>query len=236
MLWSQRVVPSGSWMDNFKDGRQRTADSSGASDALCAGAYKVIMHLALAASSPSDVERARSVSAASTALGQLEQASARLLSAMSSTAESERAIRHCQAAANEFRTRVERVLAHSPAHDEVSELAQGVLVSLERSLAELKRSASAAGRPSPTNAATGAAASSLDESMAFLGQSLTNVETISSRIKMISLNAAVEAARLGQHGSAFAVIATALRDLSAETETAVASMRDNLALHKHGDS
>ncbi len=78
-------------------------------------------------------------------------------------------------------------------------------------------------------------AQEMNESMEFLNRTLSNVESISSRIKMISLNAAVEAARLGQNGAAFAVIATAVRNLSIETEHAVTSMRETLSVHRKSE-
>ena len=58
--------------------------------------------------------------------------------------------------------------------------------------------------------------------------SLTEIDQISRKIKFIAINATVEAARVGDTGRAFAVIASEIKTLSEQTQEAVDRIRSEL--------
>lgn len=58
-------------------------------------------------------------------------------------------------------------------------------------------------------------------------QMTEDVENIAGKINLLSLNAAIEAARAGDAGRGFSVVATNIRDLSENSKDAVGSAREN---------
>lgn len=58
-------------------------------------------------------------------------------------------------------------------------------------------------------------------------QMTEDVESIAGKINLLSLNAAIEAARAGDAGRGFSVVATNIRDLSENSKDAVGSAREN---------
>ncbi len=57
----------------------------------------------------------------------------------------------------------------------------------------------------------------------------TLIEKISDQTKLLALNATIEAARAGEAGRGFAVVAHEVKELSVETQTAVAQIRETVA-------
>ena len=67
------------------------------------------------------------------------------------------------------------------------------------------------------------------EDRELLGKAIANIDTISSSINLIALNASIEAARAGDAGKGFAVIASDIRDLSHKAGIAIEDMRSRIA-------
>ena len=64
-----------------------------------------------------------------------------------------------------------------------------------------------------------------------------DVESIAGKINLLSLNAAIEAARAGDAGRGFSVVATNIRDLSENSKESVGSARENdEGIHKAIDN
>lgn len=58
---------------------------------------------------------------------------------------------------------------------------------------------------------------------------VTLITSIADQTNLLSLNAAIEAARAGQHGKGFAVVASEVRNLSTETKKAIGKVTDMIA-------
>lgn len=76
--------------------------------------------------------------------------------------------------------------------------------------------------------------SNISDSMVDINQNIDkynkmteDVESIAGKINLLSLNAAIEAARAGDAGRGFSVVATNIRDLSENSKDAVGSAREN---------
>ena len=74
-----------------------------------------------------------------------------------------------------------------------------------------------------------------DALMRQIGEIITLVRGVSDRTNLLALNAAIEAARAGDHGTGFAVVATEVRSLADKTRASTLQMRGVLAdLHGRG--
>jgi len=207
--------------------------------------HKVVMYLAVAARSESDSELQSLLEKIQKSFAVLNKNTAKITAGLEELLRSERAesatvpefsLADSHPTVCEFEQRAAKLIdrlaeGSTLSHIELSSLADLVAGPLAKSLNGIKTDFYKRYRDDRDRQAQ-----AMNEAMDFLNRTLTNVESISSRIKMISLNAAVEAARLGQNGAAFAVIATAVRNLSIETEKAVTSMRDTLTIHKRSEN
>lgn len=68
---------------------------------------------------------------------------------------------------------------------------------------------------------------SADQGRKVMEAAVSEIDNISTSINLISLNASVEAARAGQYGKGFAVIASEIQELSQRSKQAVDRVRSN---------
>ncbi len=69
----------------------------------------------------------------------------------------------------------------------------------------------------------------LNEDSLHIGQVVQTIRTLSNQTNILSLNAGIEAARAGQHGKGFSIVAQEVRNLARKTELSLDSIQQQVA-------
>lgn len=111
----------------------------------------------------------------------------------------------------------------------VAVAAGGLAVSIARVSCQIGRTAEVARQAAERTGQTHATLGGLTEAVARIGSMTKLIRTIAGQTKMLALNAAIEAARAGDAGQGFGVVANEVKDLAQQTSLAAETISGQIA-------
>lgn len=125
--------------------------------------------------------------------------------------------------------RLEQVAAASDRFvRDISLLADALAATIDRVRGHTVRARDAATEAVSLSEAGSARGRMLGEAAAAIEATLRSVQTIAGQAQLLAINAAIEAARLGQNGGGFAVVAREMRQFAGKTRDAVSEIGERI--------
>ncbi len=117
------------------------------------------------------------------------------------------------------------------ASDDVAEIAvsaRGILGRIRRSAGDITASRQASDRAAGDLASADETVQRLAQSAARIGEVVTLIQSVARQTSLLALNASIEAARAGDAGQGFAVVASGVKKLSAQTAQATEDIAEQV--------
>ncbi len=111
---------------------------------------------------------------------------------------------------------------------DLAEQGSGLAAMVDRVRADTAVARQAATRAVVLSGASLARGHALDDAAGAIGATLARVQAISRQAKLLAINAAIEAARMGAEGSGFAVVARELKQFATKTDEAAGEINERI--------